>query len=235
MKYQLLGDSDCPIAHLSLEINETIRIERGCMAYMQDIDLQGKMNTSKKGIGGFFSALGRSLTSGESFFITEATAKSNNAILGIAPPIPGKISAITIDANHQYCLNTGVFLACDGTVEYTMKQQDLGKAIFGGTGGLFVMETKGEGTLLISSFGDLIEINITDNNNLSIDNQHVVAWESCLDYNIRVASGTFGFTSGEGLVNDFHGNGKVWIQSRNIQSLAQALIPYLPQQSSSSN
>lgn len=53
--------------------------------------------------------------------------------------------------------------------------------------------------------------------------------KSKLDYEIKIASGTFGFTTGEGLVNEFHGNGKVYIQSRNLHSLADALIPFIPQ------
>lgn len=36
-----------------------------------------------------------------------------------------------------------------------MEKQNIGKAIFGGTGGLFVIETEGEGQLLISGFGDI--------------------------------------------------------------------------------
>ena len=50
-----------------------------------------------------------------------------------------------------------------------------------------------------------------------------------LDYEIKIASGTLGFTTGEGLVNVFHGNGKVYIQSRNLHSLADALTPFIPQ------
>ncbi|MBT8846585.1 TIGR00266 family protein, partial [Lactobacillus delbrueckii subsp. bulgaricus] len=57
----------------------------------------------------------------------------------------------------------------------------------------------------------------------SIDNEHVIAWDANLDYDIKVASGMFGFTSGEGLVNHFTGDGKVLIQTRNLHSLAEAL------------
>ena len=46
---------------------------------------------------------------------------------------------------------------------------------------------------------------------------------------VIMASGTFGFTTGEGLVNVFHGTGKVYIQSRNLHSLADALTPFIPQ------
>ena len=41
-----------------------------------------------------------------------------------------------------------------------------------------------------------------------------------------------GFTTGEGLVNTFTGNGRVYIQTRNIGNLAQALHPYLPSSAS---
>ena len=102
-----------------------------------------------------------------------------------------------------------------------MKTQSVGKALFGGTGGLFVMHTSGHGDLLVNAYGDIMEINV--------DADHPIAWDDSLDYEIKIASGTFGFTTGEGLVNEFHGNGKVYIQSRNLHSLADALIPFIPQ------
>ncbi len=233
MKYQIIGDTDCPLIQIALDQGEVVRIERGCMAYMSNVTLEGKMNTSKKGISGMFSAIGRSITSGESIFITEATGAGANAKLGIAPAVPGKIVCLHVTNGQQYRLNTGAFLACDHSVEYVMKRQEIGKAFFGGTGGLFVMETQGDGDVLIACFGDILELDVTPSSPITIDNEHVVAWDASLDYSIRVASGTFGFTSGEGLVNEFKGNGKVYIQTRNIHNLADALRPFFP--SSSSN
>ena len=63
---------------------------------------------------------------------------------------------------------------------------------------------------------------------LVVDNSHVVAWSTTLDYEIKIASGTFGFTTGEGLVNEFHGAGSVFIQTRNVESLAGMLKPFFP-------
>ena len=231
MKYNIVGDNDCPLIQIELAENETIRIERGCMAYMSNVVLEGKMNTNKKGLGGMFSAIGRSLTSGESFFITGATGATNQAKLGIAPAVPGKITCLNVSGNHQYRLNTGAFLACDLSVQYVMKRQEIGKALFGGTGGLFVMETEGDGDVLIASFGDILELDVTPETPITIDNEHVVAWDASLNYAIRVASGTFGFTSGEGLVNEFTGYGKVYIQTRNIHNLADAIRPFFPSNS----
>lgn len=228
MKYTIKGDSDCPILEAYLQSGETILMERDSMVFMKDVTLEGKVNSKSGGIGGIFGAIGRSLTSGESMFITHATGTANNAVVGIAPAIPGKIHHLSVSGNTQYCLNNGAFVCCDNSVTYEMHSQKLSKALFGGTGGLFVMETTGTGDLFVSAFGDLLELEVTSDQPLIIDNEHVVAWDATLDYNIEVASGTFGFTSGEGLVNKFTGNGKVLIQTRNLHSLADALSIYLP-------
>ena len=231
MKYQIKGDSDCPIVEIGLGRDEKVRIERGSMAYMSNVTIEGKMNGNKKGLSGALGALGRALVSGESFFVTEAIGVATDGVLGIAPSIPGQIVCLEVEPGHHYYLNDGAFLACDEGVTYEMQRQSLERALFGGTGGLFVMHTTGRGDLLINAYGDLQEIEVTAGHPISIDNEHVVAWEDTLNYELKIASGTFGFTTGEGLVNEFHGNGKVYIQSRNIRSLAGALIPYMPKSS----
>lgn len=231
MKYQIKGDSDCPIVEIGLGRDEKVRIERGSMAYMSNIAIEGKMNGNKKGLSGALGALGRALVSGKSFFVTEAMGVATDGVLGIAPSIPGKIVCLEVEPGHHYCLNDGAFLACDEGVTYEMKKQRLGRALLGGTGGFFVMHTAGRGNLLINAYGDLQEIEVTDGHPISIDNEHVVAWEDTLNYELKVASGTFGFATGEGLLNEFYGNGKVYIQSRNIRSLAGALISYMPKSS----
>lgn len=114
-------------------------------------------------------------------------------------------------------------------MHYDVKRQSLSKAILGGTGGLFIAQTSGNGKLYVNSFGDLIELKVEDFQDLKIDNQHVVAWEETVRYELSVAGGIFGFTSGEGVVNNFSGRGKVLVQSRNISGLADAIIPYIPQ------
>ena len=214
MNYSIFGDSDCPIVQASLKRGETIKVERGSMVYISNVELEGKMNSGKKGIGGVLGAIGRSMTSGESMFITMATGTADDGFIGIAPPIPGKIHCLSVEGNKQYRLNTGVFLACDQSVEYLMKKQ-------------------GEGDILVSAFGDLLALNITDEHPITIDNEHVVAWDANLQYDIHVASGTFGFKTGEGLVNEFHGNGTVLIQTRNLHNFADSIRPFLP--SSTSN
>ena len=228
MRFVLTGDSECPIARLALSRGESVKIENGSMVYSRGVEISGGLNSKKKGLGGVLGAIGRSITSGESMFITTATGTVDDGEIAIAPPIPGKIISLQVGGQQQYRLNTGAFLACDATLDYTMVNQGLGRAVFGGTGGLFVMETNGAGTILVSAFGDILSLDVTPESPLVVDNEHVVAWDASLNYNIQVASGLFGFTTGEGVVNSFNGSGRVYIQTRNLQNLAQAMHPYLP-------
>lgn len=229
MNYELSESTFAPIAKVTLQRGEQLRIEPGAMVYeIGEIELEGQMNTNgKKGLGGALSALGRSVTSGESFFISTATAHSANAMIAIAPAVPGKIFALDVGTEH-WRLNTGAFLASEENVNYQMKRQKLSGALLGGTGGFFVMETTGSGQILVSAFGDVEKIELDGSAPVIIDNQHVIVWTSSLDYNIKVASGTFGFKTGEGVVNEFHGRGSVYIQTRNLESFASHINTFIP-------
>ena len=62
-----------------------------------------------------------------------------------------------------------------------------------------------------------------------VDNGHVVAFTSGLSYNVSKVGGLgSAILGGEGFVLEFNGSGKVYIQSRNIESLATRLMPFMP-------
>ena len=227
MNYKLTESTAFQLCEITLASGEEVQIERGSMVYHNgDVTLEGKMNSGGSGgLGGFMKAIGRSLVSGESMFITRAKGQRDNALLAIAPAMPGSIRELKL-GDQQWHIRDNAFLACDSDVAYDIKSQSIGKALFGGTGGLFIMQTRGTGSMLVNSFGDIREVQV--NGTFVIDNEHVVAWNTSLDYNIKVASGTFGFTTGEGLVNEFRGTGTVLVQTRNIRSLAGALTPFMP-------
>ncbi len=220
------------LVEVSLDNNEEIQIESGSMVYHNAaVKLEGKMNSNGKGgLGGALAALGRSITSGESFFITKASAIGANGKIALAPASLGSIKEILV-GQEQWRLNTGAFLVSEEGVHYVMERQKLGGALFGGTGGLFVMKTQGYGKMLISGYGDIIEIALDGTEDFVVDNQHVLAWTESLSYSINVASGAIGFKTGEGFVNTFRGKGTILIQSRNVEALAQLIIPYIPVQS----
>ena len=84
MRFALTGDSDCPIVRIALALGESVRTESGSMVYSRGVEITGGLNTKKKGLGGVFSAIGRSITSGESMFITTATGTAADGEIAVA-------------------------------------------------------------------------------------------------------------------------------------------------------
>ena len=227
MKFSMDSQMQFPLVELSLNQGETVYIQRGSMVYhTPNVSLNTKLNASGSGLGRFVKAVGRSMVSGESTFITQAVAESDNGNLALAPDTPGQVIALEL-CEKQYRLNDGAFLALDGTAFYTMERQSIGKALFGGQGGLFVMTTKGQGTLLANAFGSIKKIEL-QNQEITIDNAHVVAWSQSLDYDIHLENGFWqSIGTGEGVVNTFRGTGEVYVQSLNLQSFAGSLNKYI--------
>lgn len=228
MKFSMDSHMQFPLVELSLNQGETVYIQRGSMVYhTPNVSLNTKLNASGSGLGRFVKAVGRSMVSGESTFITQAVAESDNGNLALAPDTPGQVIALEL-GEKQYRLNDGAFLALDGTASYTMESQSIGKALFGGQGGLFVMTTQGQGTLLANAFGSITKIEL-QNQEITIDNAHVVAWSQSLDYNIHLENSFWqSIGTGEGVVNTFRGTGEVYVQSLNLQSFAGSLNKYIP-------
>ena len=220
MNYSIEHDKPNPIALVTLAAGEEILIERGSMVYQcGNVTLEGVLNArGKKGISGVLSAIGRSLTSGESMFITKAKGEVNGAQIAIAPCIPGVIHEIYAKPGQQWRINDGAFLACGEEVNYKMERQSIGRA-FLGTGGLFIMTTEGEGPVLIHSCGDVLAIELDGTKPIVVDNDRALAWHETLQYEIKAASGIIGFKSGEGFVNEFSGLGTVLVQTRNLKSV----------------
>ncbi len=214
--FSVVGSVD-PFLHVSLKKGETIYAERGAMVSMDTtLELKGEMR------GGVLGALARRLTSGESFFQQSMAATNGDGDALFSPNLPGDVMVLECGA-RQFRLNDGAFLAADTSLEIKIKNQGIGQALFGGTGGFFIMETSGSGSLAISGFGALFAMDVKPGSDMIVDNTHVVAWDAGLSYNISASTVQRGFisglvnsmTSGEGLVNRFSGSGQVIVASRN--------------------
>lgn len=220
-----LSDSSFPSAKITLEAGEKCYIESGSMIYRTPgLELKTRLNAQGNNVlGKFISAVGRSLVSNENIFVTEVVANQNGSIL-LAPKAPGKIQVLEVGAT-QYCLNDGAFLALDGSCFYKMQRQNIGKAVFSRTGGLFVMTTEGEGRMLINAFGDIQRIDLVDDS-ITIDNGHVLAWDSRLSYDLHFENSFFqSMGTGEGLVNTFKGTGSIYIQTLNLENFVEEISP----------
>lgn len=226
MEYNIVNEDNYPVVAVDMDAGESFKLETGAMLSMTNgISLEGKRN------GSFLGALGKSMLGGENFFVTTAHSNSNNQQLVLAPKSFGCIKHIELDGRTDWYLEDGVFLASDHTVDYEMiRQRGVSTSLFAGTGGFFILKTKGAGNLFIEAVGSLIEIEVTPDKPITVDNNHVVGWESTVNHEITVASGTFGFKTGEGLAIKLSGHGKVIIQTRQAEAFAKTIIPFIPQQ-----
>lgn len=231
MNYQIDNNQAFPSVKIKLTKGEKVRIQPGAMIYRSGgAELNAKLNKGKK--GGLLGAVARSITSSESMFVTEIQAPNREGIVAIAPNLPGQVVELEV-GSEQYFLSDGAFLAMDSSVNYEMHRQSLSKAFLGGQGGLFVMETNGHGKILINAYGSLEKVELDGTEPITIDNNHVVAWDSTLDYSIHTESKGFmsAIGTGEGLVNTFTGKGTIYLQTLNIESMANAIKVYIPTKS----
>lgn len=227
MNFTIENNSQFPFVEIALDKGEKAYIQRGGMVYHSpSVKLNTKLNAKGSGLGKLVKAVGRSMVSGESTFITEATSEVDGGVLALAPNVPGQVMALEI-GDHQYRLNDGAFLALDGSAFYTMERQSFGRALFGGQGGFFVMTTEGKGTLLVNAFGAIKKIELQDQE-MTIDNAHVVAWSKELTYDIHLENGFLqSVGTGEGVVNTFRGTGEIYVQSLNVETFAKVLGTYI--------
>lgn len=214
--FEVVGNVD-PFLLVRLKPGEKIYSESNAMVSMEtNLDLKGEMQ------GGLLSAMARRFTSGESFFQQSIEAVRGAGETLLAPNLPGDMMVLEV-GKQQYRLNDGAFLAAESSVTIQVRRQGIGQALFGGSGGFFVMETSGTGKLAISGFGSLFCLDVKPGADVIVDNAHAVAWDAGLRYELSVSTAKAGFlgrvmnsmTSGEGVVQRFSGDGKVIICSRN--------------------
>ena len=221
------GDVD-PFLHVSLRKGDQIYCESDAMVMMEaTLDLKGSMN------GGFGRALLRTFANGESFFQQRIEAVRGDGDCLLSPVLPGALEVIDV-GQRQYLLNDGAFVAATSGTEMKVRTQSIGNALFAQSGGFFVMETSGNGQVVVSGFGSMFQLEVSPGKDVIIDNSHVVCWDSTLHYEISVTTGSTGgglggmlgnlvnsVTSGEGIVLRFSGAGKVYVCSRNRDNFVE--------------
>ena len=203
--------------------NESVKVEPGGMAAQQDVEMRTGMS------GGVFSGLKRMLTS-ESFFVNTFTAGPSGGWVSVSPPTPGDVKHFDLMPGKSLFIQGSSFLACTENVQTDSKFQGL-KGIFSGESLFFLRAfvDNGQGTVYYNSFGGIKELQVQPGKELVVDTGHVVAFTDDVQYSIGKVGGIGSLIAGgEGLVLKFRGNGSVYVQSRNLSTLADKLSPFLP-------
>ncbi len=190
--------------------------EAGAMVYMKNVELKTEVK------GGLFGGLKRALLGGETFFVNRFVAKGEG-LLGLAPKYNGDI--IRIPVKGKLFAQSGAFLASTPKIEIDTKWGGA-RTFFAGEG-LFLLKLEGNGDVFLASFGGIEELDV--DGSLIVDTGHVVAFEDGLDFDVRRVGGLKAtLLSGEGLVAEFRGRGKVWIQTRSVGEYIGWIASLLP-------
>ncbi len=216
MEYKIVCKPSYSLLELKLKDGEEVLAEAGAMVYMKNVELKTEVK------GGIFGGLKRALLGGETFFVNRFVARGEG-LLGLAPKYNGDI--IRIPVNGRLFAQSGAFLA--STPEIEMDTKWGGARTFFAGEGLFLLKLEGNGDVFLASFGGIEELDV--DGSLIVDTGHIVAFEDGLDFEVRRVGGLKAtLLSGEGLVAEFRGRGKVWIQTRSIGEYIGWIASLLP-------
>lgn len=220
MQYEILFSPSYSLAKINLNQGESIVAESGVMVSMSE-----GIAIETKAQGGILKSLGRAVLGGESFFLNTFTAQKAGEIT-FAPTLPGDIVAMNLSNQIMY-VQSGSFLACTPGIEINTKWG--GAKTFFSSEGLFLLELKGSGTVWISSYGAIHEVNLKAGEIYKVDTGHMVSFDSTVQYKvIKVGGWKSTILSGEGLICELTGPGKITLQTRSEQSLISWIIPKIP-------
>jgi uncharacterized protein (TIGR00266 family) len=143
----------------------------------------------------------------------------------LAPKLMGDVLTYQMTPDGLV-LQASSYLASESDVDIDLGFQGF-KSVFSGES-LFWLEVSGRGTLLLTSFGAIYEVDV--DGEYIVDTGHIVAFEKSLSFKITKPGSSWigAFLGGEGLVCRFTGKGKVFCQTHNTSAFGQLVGSQLP-------
>ena len=215
MKIRVRGNPDFGEATCVLEPGEKMLCEGRSMSRMS-----AHMELKVRAKGGLLRSAVRAVAGGESFFLSEYSS-DHGGFVTVVPGTPGPWSPAA--AGRDARPHRRVVPRLEQKVDIKTKFGGV-KSLFGGEGA-FLLFAKGHGDLLFSAF----EASSSETRRLPDGGQRTrVAWGPSLTYQIKAVGGLKQTVfSGEGLVMEFKGRGRIWLQTRTLKETAGWITPYL--------
>ncbi len=202
------------VARVQLDGNEEVRIDHGAlMALAQGMTVSSQMQ------GGFMRSLKRAALGGEGFFLTTATAPAGGGWIDIAPKLPGDLLAVDLDPSHGLVIQKGAWLGSATSVNLDTRWGGF-KNLFGSEGG-FIVHATGQGAAVLAAYGALETWDLAAGETMTLDAGHMVAYDDSTTMQMRKVTGGVvqSLKTGDALVFDFTGPGRVMSQTRNPHEL----------------
>lgn len=219
MKWRVDDGPVYSVLKVWLEPGEEVWAEPGALMLMR-----GSVEVETTS-GGILRGLKRALLGGESFFMNRYVARGP-AEVWFVPPVPGDIRGVEL-RGEAWVVQDASYLAHSGGLEVDTRFRGFRGLL--AEGELFWLEVRGSGTLWVSSYGAIEEVEVPPGETLVVDNFHLVAMPSDTDYSIRKFGGLKSFLfGGEGLLVEVRGPARVLVQTRILPPFAQLLARFLP-------
>lgn len=193
------------------------------------------------------------MLAGESFFVNEWKAGPYGGTVSFAPGVPGHVRSVDLAPGAEFYIHPHGFTACTSNVRVSSKWQGFGKGLFGGSGFFFVKtqlkddpgllaafpEPAGPpapgtqplgplGRVYFNSFGAIKEVYLDGSQPFSVDRGFLVGFDGSLQYSWQAMGAKTMFFGGQAFVLTFTGQGRVFIQTRKLELLAEGISRYLP-------
>ena len=223
MQYKIEG-TPLPVVICQLDRGECMMTEKGSMSWMTP---NMRMETTSN--GGIGKALGRMLA-GESIFQNRYTAEGGEGMIAFTSSFPGTILPVEITPDRPVIVQKSAFLAGVESVDISLfLQKKLGAGFFGGEG--FIMQKlSGEGIVFVEIDGSTVEYDLAPGQQMIVDTGYLAMMDGTCSMDITAVKGAKNmFFGGEGAFNTvITGPGKIVLQTMPVNSVAGALIPFMP-------
>lgn len=220
-----------PVLEVHLTPGESVVAETGQLGWF-DETIELETTTVAAGADGMWDAAKRSFGGG-SFFMTRYQAVAEAGRVAFPARLPGKIVQVPLGRDRSYVIQRHGFLAglegCE--LRTALDLRHVGAGALGGFG-MLLQKLEGTGHAWLELPGELSEYDLQPGQAMRVHPAHVGLIESTVEYELTTVPGLknklFG---GDGLfLLRLRGPGKVWLQSLSLPLLAEAIEPYLPQQ-----
>nr|WP_207631104.1 AIM24 family protein [Actinopolyspora sp. BKK2] len=196
------------VARLVLAAGEVARTGSEAMANSYGVTSSSARGAGKRGPGRF--GLGGGSASEWSY-----TAGPQGGWVDVAPSFPGDVHTVEMDGRRGWCVARRSWLAAAGTVRLDAGWNGF-RELFGGQPG-FLAHASGQGQLVLACCGALDVHELQPGQFVTMDAGHLVAYVDTLQCRLRQSEQgrAQSMRTGDGLVVDFAGPGRVVAQSRN--------------------
>ncbi len=228
-EFEILDRPTFSYIKVLMKEGQEIKTERGSMMFMEPtLEIQ-----TKKAEKGFLKSLKRTLA-GETLLMNYIRA-NGNGWLALCPPFAGDIMHIPLEQGETWQVFSGGYIGSSVNLSQSTRFQGMKRGLLSQERAFILSITadNGPGDLFIGANGSFLEWTLQPGQILNVDNGHLVAMSASVQMDIkRVGSWKSTILSGEGVVCQMTGPGKVIIQSRNPQEFANWMYRLMPHDSS---